>query len=94
MAKIVNKDFNTSGTGILSILKQYLVFLRMPVLDLAEGPKFKYLVELFCMHTIGRLVVLMDLKYPRAYKIYSRIRNSLVFRYNHHKRQIARKRNN
>ena len=93
MPKIVNKDFNVADTSILSILKHYLMYLRMPVLDFAEGPKFKYLFELFCLHTLGRLEVMVDLKYPRVYKVYARIKNSLAFRYNHYKNQINKKRN-
>ncbi len=91
MKKIVNDDFNISDLSAGSILMQWIRLKRLPVIDIAEGPKFKYLLELMWLHTIGHILVKTDIKYPRLYQAYVRVKNSLQFRYNHYRRMINRK---
>ncbi len=91
MAKrIVKKDFSIAGMEPSSMFKQYLLYRRMPFINIVEGPRLKYLFELFCMHNLGRTMVNLEVDHPGRYQFLMRIRNSLVFRYNHYRRNIAR----
>ena len=55
--KIVNKDYSAAGMEPTSMFKQYLRYKRMPYLNIVEGPRLKYLFELFCMHNLARIMV-------------------------------------
>jgi len=90
--KIVNADFNISGMSPLRMYRQFRLYLKMPYIAIAEGPGFDCIFQLFRLHTIGRLMVILEVKYPRVYKWTVRIRDSLAFRYNHHKKSILKKR--
>ncbi len=89
--KIVNPDFNIAGMSPLRIYKQFRLYLKMPYIAIAEGPGYDCIFQLFKLHTIGRLMVVLEVKYPVVYKWVIRIRNSLVFRYNHYKNSIRNK---
>ena len=91
--KVVNEDFNISDMGILSIVRHYLRLNRLPVIDIAEGPKIKYLFELYCLHSVGRILVKLDLKFSEENALYTRVKNSLVFRFKHYRNQKVIKNN-
>ena len=91
MKKVVKDDFNISDISSGSILIQWIRLKRLPVIDIAEGPKLKYLAQLIWLHTAGYILVKTDLKYPKIYQIYTRISNSLQFRYNHYRNTRKRK---
>lgn len=82
MARIAKQGLNITGMEAISVVKHYCVLLRMPFVNIAEGPKWAYLAELWGMHYIGRLLVELEIRHPRVYRIYVRVRNSAVFRYN------------
>ena len=89
--KIVNKDYSVPGMEPVSMFRQLLIYKRMPFFNIVEGPRIKYLLELICMHNLGRLMVNLEVNHPHRYSILIRIRNSLVFRYNHYRRILSRK---
>ena len=89
--KIVNNNHSISGMEPVSMGKQVLLYRLMPYINIVEGPKLKYLFELFCMHNLGQLMVYLDVNHPDKYQFLMRVRNSLVFRYNHYRNNIARK---
>ena len=91
--KIVNKDYSVAGMEPTSIFKQYLLYKRMPYLNILEGPGLKYIFELFCMHNLARIMIKLEVNYPAIYHFLMRIRNSLVFRYNHYRGILAGKLN-
>lgn len=84
--KVVNADYNVSGMSAFSIHRQFRRYLRMPYIAIAEGPGLDCIYQLFRLHTIGRLMVVLEIKYPTIYKWTIKIRDSLVFRYNHYKK--------
>lgn len=89
--KIVNEDFSVPGMEPLSMFRQILNYKRMPYIGITEGPRIKYLYDLFCLHDVGRLMVYLEVNFPRSYGLLMRIRNSLVFRYNHYRRKLSNK---
>lgn len=91
--KIVQKHFSVAGTEPFSMFKQYLLYRRMPYLNIGEGPRLKYLFELYLMHNLASLMVDLEIRHPARHRFLIRIRNSLVFRYNHYRGVLARKLN-
>lgn len=91
MAKLVDRHFNISGMEISSILKQHWTMWRTPFIDNTDGPKLSHMYELLWMHYIGRLLAGLEVKQPATYRVYVRVRNSAVFRYNRYRNLISRK---
>lgn len=89
--KVVKKDYSVAGMEPTSMFKQYLLYKRMPFIHIIEGPKLKNLFELFCMHNLGQIMVSLEVNHPDRYHILMRIRNSLVFRYNHYRGILTKK---
>lgn len=91
MARIVKRGFNIAGMEVMSVAKHYCVLLRMPFVNIAEGPKWAYLAELWGLHYIGPLLVKLEIRHPRAYRFYVRVRNSAVFRYKRYRDLLGRR---
>lgn len=91
MARIVKRGFNIAGMEVMTVAKHYFILLRMPFVNIAEGPKWAYLAELCGLHYIGPRLVEMEIKHPRAYRFYVRVRNSAVFRYKRYRDLLGRR---
>ena len=89
--KIVEKDFSINGMTMTSMIKQFLTYKRMPFINLQEGPGLKNLFELLILHKLGRHMVQLEIHYPKVYSFCMRVRNSLIFRYNHYRRLLLAK---
>ena len=72
------------------MFKQLCLCRLMPYTGIGEGPSFAYLARLFKMHTIERQFVQLEVRQPGLFKAYMRVRNSLLFRYNHYRNVLKR----
>lgn len=91
MARIVKRGFNIAGMEVMTVAKHYCVLLRMPFVNIAEGPKWAYLTELSGMHYIGPLLVELEIRHPGAYRFYVRLRTSAAFRYKRYRDLLGRR---
>lgn len=91
MARIVKRGFNIAGMEVATLIKHYCVLLRRPFVNIGEGPKVRELLELCGLHHVGRLLVALENKYPRIYRLYARLRDSATFRYRRYRSLLLRK---
>lgn len=64
---------------------------RTPFIDTSDGPKVNHMCELFWLHYSGRLLAGLEINHPAAYRVYVRVRNSAVFRFNRYRSLISRR---
>lgn len=91
MARIVKRGVSIAGMEIATLIKHYCVLLRRPFVNIGEGPEVKELIELLGLHYAGPLLVALEIRYPRTYRLYVRLRNSAVFRYKRYRALLLRR---
>jgi len=91
MARIVKRGFNIAGMELAAIIKHYCVLLRRPFVNIGGGPKLKEMIELFGLHYIGPRLVTLEIRHPRIYRLYIRLRDSVVFRYQRYRNLLLRR---